>query len=287
MGAVGNHAQSTVMDSVSVRREHRSRRNSGCLRHAAANRACFYLRAGDRADFARVVVGAGRRLRRIVVAWVGVLLSGNALAQMAAEAGIASDNIYRGVSLNAGAPAPVVDLGFDGSAGWYVGGSASAVRFYQQYHSSAQIVLDAGYARATAAGIAWEVGAATSDFPDFAFYNYTQMFAGLAADNWNARVYFAPDYFGRHLRTLYAEFNYAHPLGERVRLLAHVGALQELSAQTGGNAPTFDTSLGVGVKLRAVDLRLEWVDRSRANYLYPVAMGDTRHRWMLSVAYVY
>ncbi len=226
-------------------------------------------------------------MRRIVVALAGALLAGNALAQVAAEAGIASDNIYRGVSLNAGAPAPVLDLSFDGSAGWYVGGSASAVRFYQQYHSSAQIVLDAGYARATAAGIAWEVGATTSDFPDFAFYNYTQMFAGLAADNWNARVYFAPDYFGRHLRTVYAEFDYAHALGERVRLLAHVGALQGLSAQTRSNAPTVDASLGVGVKLRAVDVRLAWVARSRANYLYPVARGDTRHTWELSIAYVY
>ncbi|MGH8041373.1 MAG: TorF family putative porin [Rudaea sp.] len=221
------------------------------------------------------------------MALAGALPSGKALAQMAAEAGIVSDNIYRGVSLNAGAPAPVLDLSFDGSNGWYVGGSASAVRFYRQYHSSAQIVLDAGYARAAASGIAWEAGATTSVFPDFAIYDYTQVFAGLAADNWNARVYFAPDYFGRHLRTLYAEFDYAHPLGERVRLLAHVGALQELSARGGGGTPTFDASLGVGLKLRAVDVRLAWVDRSRVNYLYPVAMGDTRHTWVLSVAWDY
>ena len=125
----------------------------------------------------------------------------------------------------------------------------------------------------------WELGATYSTFPNFAFYNYSEFFAGLLSNNWNARLYFAPDYFGRNHRTLYAEFNYAHPLGEHVRLLGHVGALQGAFGSADSGTGTLDASLGVGAKLNNVDIQLTWVATNRANYFYPVAIATDRHEW--------
>jgi uncharacterized protein (TIGR02001 family) len=226
-------------------------------------------------------------MRRAVLALAGVLPAHVALAQVSAEVSVATDNEYRGVSLNDKQPAPAVDLAYDSSAGWFAGTFASQVRFYAQDHSSLEMMVDAGYARKTASGLSWELGATSSIFPDFAFYNYSEVFAGLSSNDWSARVYYAPDYFGRNWRTLYAEFNYAHPLSEHLRLLGHVGILQGTFKTTNASAHTLDASVGIAAKLADFNIQLAWAATNRANYLYPVMVSDTRHEWVLSIAYSY
>ncbi|MGH8124203.1 MAG: TorF family putative porin [Rudaea sp.] len=215
------------------------------------------------------------------------MLAGNALAQVSAEVSIASDNVFRGISLTENRAAPAVDLAFDGSAGWFVGGMASTTQFYGQTHTSPEAVVDAGYAQVTSSGLTWEAGATYSIFSNFAFWNYSEAFVGLLSENWNARLYYSPDYFGRRERTLYAEFNYSHALGDRLRLLSHLGALQGSSRFATSNPRTLDASLGLGAKLGSVNMQLKWVTRNRGSLLYPVAFADSRHEWVLSLAYSY
>jgi uncharacterized protein (TIGR02001 family) len=234
------------------------------------------------------VVGAGRGIRYSAIVLIGVLLTGNARCQVSGEAAIASDNEYRGVSLNGNHPAPSFDISFDSASGWFVGGLASEVQFYQQTHSSAEIVADAGYAYPLAPGLAWEVGATYSIFPNFTFYNYNEVFVGLSSTDWSARLYYSPDYFGRRVRTIYAEFNYAHPLGDHIRLLSHVGMLQGASGAANENMHTFDARLGVGSKPSDnVRVQLDWVATNGTSYVYPVGIAHDHHEWVLSVAYIY
>lgn len=226
-------------------------------------------------------------MRRILLVLLGCLLAGNALAQVSAEVSIASDNVFRGISLTENRVAPALDLAFDSSAGWFAGGMASTTQFYGQTHASPEVVVDAGYARAMSSGFTWEAGTTYSIFSNFTFWNYSEIFVGLLSENWNARLYYSPNYFGRQERTLYAEFNYSHALGDRLRLLGHVGALQGSSRFATSNPRTLDASLGLGAKLGSISTQLNWVTTNRASFLYPVAFADSRHEWVLSLAYSY
>jgi hypothetical protein len=163
----------------------------------------------------------------------------------------------------------------------------STTQFYGQTHASAEGILDVGYAQAMSSGLTWEAGATYSIFSNFTFWNYSETFVGLLSENWNARLYYSPNYFGRHERTLYAEFNYSHALGDRLRLLGHVGSLQGSSRFANSNPRTLDASLGLGAKLGSVNMQLNWVTTNRASFLYPVAFADSRHEWVLSLAYSY
>jgi len=87
-----------------------------------------------------------------------------------------------------------------------------------------------------------------SVFPRFTFWNYAEGFAGLLAENWNARLTIRrTTSAGTSVRST-RKFNYLHPLGQRLRLLGHVGALQGLSDTTSPSNRTLDASFGLGAK---------------------------------------
>lgn len=233
------------------------------------------------------MVGPGRNA--LLCVFLFFLVHGSfAIAQLSLDASLASDNVYRGISLNAGDPAAALNLTWDAGSGWYVGGMASQVHLYHRTQSSAQISANAGYAFRSDSGLGWEFGGATTAFPDSAHYNYGEVFAGLLGEHWNARLYISPDYFGRSERTIYAEFNTTHPLAEHLRWFAHVGALHGLSGARGnGNVPLYDVAIGTGARFGAFDLQVQWVDTSRLDYLYPAAAADTRHAWVASLTFSY
>ncbi len=149
------------------------------------------------------------------------------------------------------------------------------------------MVFDAGYARTLDSGLTLEAGVTDSIFPNFAFWNYREIFFGLLGQNWNARLYYAPDYFGRNAHALYAEFNYVHPLGERFRVFGHLGALQSSAAFADSHSQTLDASLGFGAKFGNGRIEFKRVATNHASYLYPLAMTADRGEWVLTLAYVY
>lgn len=208
------------------------------------------------------------------------------MAQLAIDASLASDNVYRGISLNAGDPAAALNLNWDAGNGWYAAGMASQVHLYHRTQSSAQLSANAGYALRTESGLGWEFGGTATAFADSSGYNYDEAYAGLLGEHWNARVYFSPDYFGRSERTIYAEFNYAHPLHGHLRWFAHAGALHVLSGRH-DKIPLYDLAIGTGARFGAFDLQVQWVDTSRVDYLYPAAAADTRHAWVASLTFSY
>ena len=212
----------------------------------------------------------------------GLLLAGAAQAQWSAQVGAASDYVYRGVSLNDGQPAAMAAFNYDGAAGWYLGGQVGQTRLYGAHHAEPLWIVDAGYAHALTSQLSWEIGATYSIFSGFTFWNYAETFVGLSAQNWNLRLYHAPNYFGRHRRSTYLEFNYAHALDERWRLLGHLGVQQAESTLGGDRDRTLDASLGIGAKFDRIDVQLLRVAVNRANYAYPSLSPERRQRWVLS-----
>jgi len=129
------------------------------------------------------------------------------------------------------------------------------------------------------------VGATTSLFPNATSNNYSELFAGLASRRWSARVYVSNDYYGRGYRTVYSEFNYFHPLNDRVRLLAHLGAQHAENGRANVHATTFDTRVGIDLRLGEFSLQIQHADTDRLSYAWPIRAAAWQHRWVVGLTH--
>jgi uncharacterized protein (TIGR02001 family) len=196
-----------------------------------------------------------------------------------------SDYRYRGVSLNGEDPSLRVSLAYDHPGGWYAGASLARVELEPGTKRAATTAY-AGYARRNAAGWTWESGATLSHFRGDAGRDDAEVFGGLIGEGWSARLYFAPHYFGRGVRTMYAELNAARPLAPAWHAFAHLGALARLAgdAPAGSDRLRYDARAGLGLRMADWDVQLAWVTSSRGG-TYPVAYEQRRSTVVLSAGY--
>jgi len=152
--------------------------------------------------------------------------------------------------------------------------------------ANAQLVAYGGYARRLSSGWGWELGATKSMFWHPAGYDYAELFAGLSTDNFNARLYFSPNYFGGGGESVYAEFNGAYPLRPHLRLLGHIGFLRPLSRQDDVSNLLFDTRLGVSAGIDQWNIQVAWVSREGGHAEYRYRDRDrNRNAGTLSLSY--
>lgn len=210
-----------------------------------------------------------------------------ARAQVSAQIGIASDNVFRGVSLSDGHASVAAEVNYDSDAGWFTGAQISSTRLAREGHDKAELVFDAGYAHALTSTLTWDAGVSYAVFPGFTYWNYGEAFVGVLAENWRARLHYAPDYFGLRRRALYAEYDFQYSLDERWRVIAHLGALHSAPAAAEGHAWSYDGSLGVTARFGSTTLALRRVAIDRTTYLYPLAETSGRADWVLSLAWSY
>lgn len=221
-------------------------------------------------------------------------ISTPALAQVSATIAADSDYRYRGVSLSDSKPSVRLTLNYDAPDDWYAGASATRV---EPTHGDryAQILGYGGYLIRADAAHHIEVGASYSHFTGDSTYDFAEAYVGLLGERWSARVYYAPNYFGRHSQSAYAELNSHHLLNERTRLFGHVGVLAPLresrnpdgapSSSNGDARKTrLDLRLGAGFAHSDWDLQLAWVAASRGGP-YPAIYGGRRNAWVASASY--
>jgi uncharacterized protein (TIGR02001 family) len=204
-----------------------------------------------------------------------LLLATAAQAQLGATIAVDSDYRYRGVSLSDSKPSGRLTLNYDAPERWYAGVSATRAAL-TPVDSYTQLLGYAGGSMPVGDGRDLELGGDASHFSGISGYDFAEAFVGLLAERWSARLYLAPDYYGRHVSVVYGELNVHVPLDAKSRLFAHAGALVPVRGATGDADRTrADLSVGAGLALQGWDLHLALVGAT-AGGPYPAVYNGQR-----------
>lgn len=189
---------------------------------------------------------------RVVATFLLCVCASGAAAQLSGTLSAVSDYRYRGITFSGRMPAAQAGLTYDDPKGWYAGAFGSTVRLAPPGGSSAnfQTIIYAGYATRLPSGISVEAGGDYSAFAGSNDLNYGEVFVGGSIENFNARIYFSPRYFGQSSNAFYGEINATQPLIDRVRLHLHAGFLR--SRYDSPYAPRY----GVAPTQNVVDARI-------------------------------
>lgn len=186
-----------------------------------------------------------------------------ARAQLSGSIAVDSDYRVRGVSLSDSKPTLRAALNYDAAGGGYMGMAVARVEsvYGDRY---AQATPYAGYALRVAPQQSLEFGVTYSHFAGESVNDYAEAYIGLLAEQWNARVFYAPNYFGGAVRTLYAEFNVHTMLTPVARLFAHAGVLARIGGTAASASQTrTDLRVGAGFSLGDMDLQFAWSGGTR------------------------
>ena len=205
-----------------------------------------------------------------------------AWGQTSGSVSVVSNYLFRGVSLSEGNPVPQVNLGYDSPAGWYAGAFATRIELAGS-PSTAQMVGYTGYTHRWENGLSWEAGVTDTFYLQDAEDNYAEVFAGLASEHFSGRVYFAPNYLGQDIHTVYSEFNATYSLFEQVSFLAHVGYFYVPPVNYAPVATHADTRMGVSAGLGDWNFQLAWVTVERSRAIYP--FYPNTHTGVASISY--
>jgi len=214
-----------------------------------------------------------------------LLGSASVQAQLGASVAIDSDYRFRGVTLSESGPTARASFNYDAANGCYGGASATSVEIakgdrYIQVLGYAGCAVPAGVGRHVEAGLAF------LHFGDKE-YDFAEGYVGVLAERWSGRVHLAPDYFGRHVSTVYAELDGHALLDEHFRLFGHVGAIVRIAGDgRGASRSRADLRLGIGWAMRGVDLQLAWLAATHGGP-YPAVYDKRPTAWVASASYAF
>jgi uncharacterized protein (TIGR02001 family) len=220
----------------------------------------------DRRDDHQQSIGRVCRAKlvtRIALIALGMLAAHAARAQVSASVSLTSEYSVRGVSLSDGRPAAQLSLSYDAAQGWYTGAFAAPHVRLGERSDVTELIVYGGYAHQLPSGMSWEAGASSASFLHTSDYNYRELYAGLASDRVSGRLYLAPAYYGYGGRVAYGELNGFYPLRERIKLLAHIGALRRLNGQAPGARDHVDLRFAIGYDVGDCNVQLAWLRGSR------------------------
>lgn len=230
---------------------------------------------------------SGRSLRRgrgSACAAVFLVLATAAHGQVGTSIALDSDYRYRGVSLSDSRPSLRLTLNYDAPEQWYVGASATRATLIRP-DAYTQVLGYAGWVTQAVDGRSFEIGIDDSHFSGISGYDFAEAYIGLLAKQWSARLYYAPNYYGRRIGVGYAELNAHLPLDNRFRLFAHAGALVPLGDSGGDASKTRDdVSAGAGLVFRGFDFHLAGVVATRGGP-YPAVYSGRRAAIVAGVSF--
>lgn len=228
--------------------------------------------------------GSLRRGRLLTIPALCLGASLAAQAQVGVTFGADSDYRFRGVSPNESRPSLRAALNYDAANGCYGGASGTRVEL-ERGDRYAQVLGYAGCTLPVGPGKHVEAGASYSHFTGDSSYDFAEVYLGLLAQGWSARLHVSPDYFGRHVSTVYAELDVHTLIDENLRLFAHLGAIVRSGGDGGGASRTRgDIRLGAGWSRHGLDLQLAWVGAGRGGP-YPAVYTGSRGGWVAGVSY--
>jgi hypothetical protein len=142
-------------------------------------------------------------------------------------------------------PSLRASFNYDAPNGCYGGASATRVEL-EHGDRYCQVLGYAGCTTPPDVDRLVEAGATYSHFCGDSSYDFAELYVGLLAGRWAPRLHFAPDYFGRKVSTLYAEFDAHTVLDENFRLFGHLGAISSVSRRGGNGESRSRGDLRVG-----------------------------------------
>jgi uncharacterized protein (TIGR02001 family) len=234
-------------------------------------------------------VSGGRRraaARCALAAGAWLALAPPAHAQLAATAAVSSEYRFRGVTAAEGHPSLQLLLEGDARDGWYAGTSATQVPISRD-HRYVEIGAYGGRVLAARSDREWqlELGARASHFASDSTYDYFEAYAGLVAARWNARLFVSPDYFGRGVRSVYAELNADRPIDMALRAFFHAGAIAGRGgSDNGGSRVRVDVRAGGAYARGGADLQLAWVAATKGGP-YPAVYDTRRSAFVFTAAF--
>jgi uncharacterized protein (TIGR02001 family) len=150
-----------------------------------------------------------------------MVLAPAASAQTSGDLTLVSEYAARGLSLGA-RPALQLRVDHDFDAGWYAGAFASPIELYGR--SQGLLIVYGGRALPLTSRLSWDAGVTRTIYLRDHHVDYQEFYAGLTLDRVNARLSYSPADYGAG-RTIYLDLNGGIPLGERLALALHAGAL--------------------------------------------------------------
>jgi uncharacterized protein (TIGR02001 family) len=208
--------------------------------------------------------GDGANARCLAALTVATIISGflaaPASAQVSGSVDVESDYRLRGYSLSAGRPVATAQIGYDDDSGIYFNLSATGV-LGRDDPLFLGVQGNIGYARRLNRKLSIDAGVLRSQYrapdPTSRSHNYTDIYVGLAADPFSARVYYSPDYYRSGVSTLYGEVEATIRPAKDWRVNGHLGSLVYLSTPAQyfpGRTARYDWRIGVARRLGNFDL---------------------------------
>ena len=210
-----------------------------------------------------------------------------ASAEVSGTVTVVSDYRYRGISLSDNDPAAQLGVTYDDPLGWYAGAFVSTIKSSAYGTTGVQAIGFGGYAWRMPSGLSLEAGADYSVVTASPRYDYPEVYVGFAYQNLTGRAYYSPRYLGQDYGAVYGELNFAPPLFDTVRLLAHVGVLDSEAKTIYGDRspPVIDFAIGAGVDWQGFTLQLSWVGVNRYSPAYRVVGVGHRTGPVLSISH--
>jgi uncharacterized protein (TIGR02001 family) len=135
-----------------------------------------------------------------------------------------------------------------------------------------------------------EAGGDYSMFSGTTYDNYGEVFLGASTENFGARVYYSPRYFGQGGDAVYGELNASYPITGVFRLLAHVGILSTRYLASYGAPPrknVVDGRVGVGADFGGFHAEVAWVGVSADDAAYRVTGTSSPNTVVVTLSFAF
>jgi len=189
-------------------------------------------------------------------------LAPGARAQVAASVTVATNYLYRGVSLSDGQPSLDLAFAYDDKSGFYAGGALIGEVTRHQGAEGLGHLEYLGYAYRLKDGSTLDLGVNNLNYRSYGYpysgdADATEVYAGWVRGPLNYYLHYSPNYFQPGARVLYGEVNGAIRLPSPFRLFGHAGVLTPLG---GGydSKERYDLRAGVEVGFRRGQAQLAW-----------------------------
>jgi uncharacterized protein (TIGR02001 family) len=175
-----------------------------------------------------------------------------------------TDYRYRGVSLSDERPAASFSVSLDHRSGLYGGARLVASAPRERGAELVARMLYAGYASRRWTSFTLDAGAINYHLDTYRYgkriFDYTEGYVGFITNNFNGHLYYAPNYYGSHVRTLYADLGASVRPTSIMRIFGHAGMLIPVGGRyfPQSRKDRYDLKAGAAVELGQAELSLAW-----------------------------